>query len=108
MIIDVHRHLVLKGTVQGAYIKGASRSFSMMYNKAHKTNLSPRTYIDEIMRKEIDQDADNVIVEMDRSGVEVSVTRRDHGLRLARRRSTSSIRTSSMPRSPSAKGRMIR
>ena len=26
--LDVHRHLVLKGTVQGAYIKGASRSFS--------------------------------------------------------------------------------
>ena len=74
MIIDVHRHLVLKGTVQGAYIKGASRSFSMMYNKAHKTNVSPRTYIDEIMRKEIDQHADNVIEEMDKSGVDVSVT----------------------------------
>ena len=74
MIIDVHRHLVLKGTVQGAYIKGASRSFSMMYNKAHKTNVSPREYVDEIMRKEVDQHADNVIEEMDRSGVEVSVT----------------------------------
>ena len=74
MIIDVHRHLVLKGTVQGAYIKGASRSFSMMYNKAHKTNLSTRTYIDEVMRKEIDQHADNVVEEMDKAGVEVSVT----------------------------------
>ena len=74
MIIDVHRHLVVKGTVQGAYIKGASRSFSMMYNKAHKTNLSPRTYIDEVMRKEIDEHADNVIAEMDKAGVDVSVT----------------------------------
>ncbi|HXD43243.1 MAG TPA: amidohydrolase family protein [Ramlibacter sp.] len=74
MIIDVHRHLVLKNTVQGAYIKGASRSFSMMYNKAHKTQLSPREYIDEVMRKEIDEHADNVIAEMDKAGVDVSVT----------------------------------
>ena len=74
MIIDVHRHLVLKGTVQGSYIKGASRSFSMMYNKAHKTNVSPRYYIDEIMRKEIDEHADNVVEEMDKAGVDVSVT----------------------------------
>jgi uncharacterized protein len=74
MIIDVHRHLVLKGTVQGAYIKGASRSFSMMYNKAHKTQLSPREYIDDVMRKEIDDHADNIIEEMDKAGVDVSVT----------------------------------
>lgn len=74
MIIDVHRHLVLKGTVQGAYIKGASRSFSMMYNKAHKTELTPRQYIDDVMRQEIDQHADNIIEEMDKAGVDVSVT----------------------------------
>ena len=83
MIIDVHRHLVLKGTVQGAYIKGASRSFSMMYNKAHKTNLTPREYIDEVMRKEIDEHADNVVEEMNESGVDVSVTFGvDYGLQL--------------------------
>jgi predicted TIM-barrel fold metal-dependent hydrolase len=74
MIIDVHRHLVIKGTVQGSYIKGASLSFSMMYNKAHKTSVSPRAYIDDIMRKEIDDQANNVIAEMDQAGVAVSVT----------------------------------
>jgi len=73
MIIDVHRHLVVKGTVQGAYIRGASKSFSMMYNKAHKTNLSPRAYIDEVMRKETDDHADNIIEEMDKAGVDISV-----------------------------------
>ena len=60
MIIDVHRHLVVKGTVQGAYIQGASKSFSMMYNKANKTNLTPRQYIDDVIRKETDDHADNI------------------------------------------------
>jgi predicted TIM-barrel fold metal-dependent hydrolase len=73
MIIDVHRHLVVKGTVQGAYIRGASKSFSMMYNKAHKTNLSARAYIDDVMRKETDDQADNIIEEMDKAGVDISV-----------------------------------
>ena len=73
MIIDVHRHLVIKGTVQRAYINGAARSFSMMYNKANKTNLTPREYIDDIVRKEIDGQADNIIVEMDQAGVDISV-----------------------------------
>src|SRR3972149_3791259 len=63
MIVDVHRHLVIKGTVQGSYIHAASRSFSMMYNKANK--------------------ADNVIAEMDAAGVDVSVTFAvDYGLLL--------------------------
>jgi len=73
MIIDVHRHLVIKGTVQGSYIQGASRSFSMMYNKANKTDITPREYIDTVVRKDIDANADNVIAEMDAAGVDVSV-----------------------------------
>ena len=73
MIIDVHRHLVIKGTVQGSYIQAASKSFSMMYNKANKTHITPREYIDVIVRKEIDPNADNVIAEMDAAGVDVSV-----------------------------------
>jgi hypothetical protein len=31
MIVDVHRHLVAKDTVQGDYIRGAQKSFAMMY-----------------------------------------------------------------------------
>jgi len=73
MIIDVHRHLVIKGTVQGSYIQAASKSFSMMYNKANKTHITPREYIDVIVRKDIDPNADNVIAEMDAAGVDVSV-----------------------------------
>ena len=83
MIIDVHRHLVIKGTVQGSYIQAASRSFSMMYNKANKTDITAREYIDNIVRKEIDANADNVIAEMDAAGVDVSVTFAvDYGLLL--------------------------
>lgn len=83
MIIDVHRHLVIKGTVQGSYIQAASRSFSMMYNKANKTDITAREYIDDIVRKEIDANADNVIAEMDAAGVDVSVTFAvDYGLLL--------------------------
>jgi len=74
MIIDVHRHLVIKGTVQGSYIQAASRSFSMMYNKANKTDITAREYIDNIVRKEIDANADNVVAEMDAAGVDISVT----------------------------------
>jgi hypothetical protein len=33
MIIDVHRHLVAKDTVQGDYIRGAQKSFAMMYRE---------------------------------------------------------------------------
>ena len=73
MIIDVHRHLVIKGTVQGSYIQAASKSFSMMYNKANKTDITPREYIDDIVRKDIDPNADNVVAEMDAAGVDVSV-----------------------------------
>jgi predicted TIM-barrel fold metal-dependent hydrolase len=83
MIIDVHRHLVIKGTVQGSYIQAASRSFSMMYNKANKTDITPREYIDTVVRKDIDANADNVIAEMDAAGVDASVTFAvDYGLLL--------------------------
>jgi len=83
MIIDVHRHLVIKGTVQGSYIQAASKSFSMMYNKANKTDITAREYIDGIVRKEIDANADNVVAEMDAAGVDVSVTFAvDYGLLL--------------------------
>ncbi len=73
MIIDVHRHLIVKGTVQGHYIRGAQKSFVMMYNKTHKTNYSPREFTDEVIRPWIDPTADNIIEEMDAAGVDKTV-----------------------------------
>jgi hypothetical protein len=36
MIIDVHRHMVAEKTVQGDYIRGAQRSFAMMYQSGNQ------------------------------------------------------------------------
>ncbi len=73
MIIDVHRHLVAKDTVQGHYIRGAQKSFVMMYNKSHKTNVSPRDFTDNVIRPLIDPHADNIVEEMDAAGVDKTV-----------------------------------
>jgi predicted TIM-barrel fold metal-dependent hydrolase len=74
MIIDVHRHMVVKGTVQGDYMRGAQRSFSMMYRKVHNVDISDRDFTDKIIRPLIDPNADNIIEEMDKAGVDKSVT----------------------------------
>ena len=73
MIIDVHRHLIIKGTVQGDYIRGAQKSFVMMYNKTHNTNVSPKDFTNDIVRPQIDPTADNIIEEMDAAGVDKTV-----------------------------------
>ena len=73
MIIDVHRHFVMKDHVQGSYIRGASKSFSMMYNKSNDTNLTPKEYIQNVVRPAMDPEANNIVEEMDRAGVHISV-----------------------------------
>jgi hypothetical protein len=60
MIIDVHRHLVAKDTVQGDYIRGAQKSFAVMYRKTYKVDIT-----DKVVRPLIDQNGDNIIEEMD-------------------------------------------
>ncbi len=73
MIIDVHRHLVAKDTVQGDYIRGAQKSFAMMYRKTHKVNISDKEFTEKIVRPLIDPNADNIIEEMDKAGVDKTV-----------------------------------
>jgi hypothetical protein len=73
MIIDVHRHLVAKGTVQGDYIRGAQKSFAMMYRKIHNLNMSDQEFTDTVVRPIIDPNADNIIEEMDAAGVDKTV-----------------------------------
>ncbi|GAB6144782.1 amidohydrolase family protein [Desulfocicer niacini] len=73
MVIDVHRHMIVKGTVQGKYIRGAQKSFVMMYNKTHGTNISPKDFTDKVIRPWIDPHADNIVEEMDEAGVDKTV-----------------------------------
>jgi hypothetical protein len=49
MIIDVHRHMVIHGTVQGDYIRGAQKSFSMMYRKTHKVEISDKDFTEKAL-----------------------------------------------------------
>jgi Fe-S cluster assembly iron-binding protein IscA len=65
MITDVHRHLVAKDTVQGDYIRGAQKSFAMMYRKTHKVDMTDKEFTEKVVRPLIDQNGDNIIEEMD-------------------------------------------
>ena len=49
MIIDVHRHLVAAGTVQGDYIRGAQKSFAMMYRKTHNVEISDKEFAEKAL-----------------------------------------------------------
>ena len=73
MIIDVHRHLVAVGTVQGDYIRGAQRSFAMMYRKTHNLDISDRDFTEKVVRPLIDPQADNIVAEMDGAGVDKTI-----------------------------------
>jgi len=73
MIIDVHRHMVVKGTVQGDYIRGAQKSFTMMYRKTHKVQITDKEFTDNVVRPLIDPNGDNIVAEMDKAGVDKSV-----------------------------------
>jgi len=44
MIIDVHRHMVAAGTVQGDYIRGTQKSFAMMYRKVYNVDMSDKEF----------------------------------------------------------------
>jgi hypothetical protein len=65
MIVDVHRHMVVHGTVQGDYIRGAQKSFSMMYRKVYNVEMSDREFTEKVVRPLTDPNADNIIAEMD-------------------------------------------
>lgn len=73
MIIDVHRHMVAKGTVQGDYIRGAQKSFAMMYRKTYNVEISDQDFTEKVVRPLIDPHADNIIEEMDEAGVDKTI-----------------------------------
>lgn len=73
MIIDVHRHMVAKGTVQGDYIRGAQKSFAMMYRKTYNVEISDQDFTEKVVRPLVDPHADNIIEEMDEAGVDKTI-----------------------------------
>ncbi len=70
MIIDVHRHMVAVGTVQGDYIRGASKSFGMMYRKAHNVDISDREFIDTIVRPLIEISREDIVSYLEQKGMQ--------------------------------------
>jgi len=73
MIIDVHRHMVAKGTVQGDYVRGAQKSFAMMYRKTYNVEISDQDFTEKVVRPLVDPHADNIIEEMDEAGVDKTI-----------------------------------
>lgn len=73
MIIDVHRHMVAKGTVQGDYVRGAQKSFAMMYRKTYNVEISDQDFTEKVVRPLVDPHADNIIEEMDKAGVDKTI-----------------------------------
>ena len=73
MVIDAHMHLVGKGWIKGKYVANSARVFSAKYNRVHGTSLSPDQFLDQIMPKYVDPDADNLVKIMDDCGVDIAV-----------------------------------
>lgn len=72
MIIDAHVHLSRPGYVRKKFLCGNSRMASSLYNRVHKTNITPDDYI-EMVKRRIDPTGEKLIAEMDDAGVDKSV-----------------------------------
>jgi len=72
MIVDTHVHLVMPGFVKGKFLMGNARMASNIYNRVHKTNITPSQYID-LMKERVDPDCSKLIQTMDAAGIDKSV-----------------------------------
>jgi hypothetical protein len=72
MIIDAHVHLTRPGYVRKKFLCGNSRMASSLYNRVHKTNITPDDYV-EMVKDRIDPTGEKLIAEMDAAGVDKSV-----------------------------------
>lgn len=73
MIIDAEVHLVGSGWVRGKYVMAAARAESAKYNLVHKKNVTPEEYLDKYMKLFIDPDADGMVENMDKAGIDMAV-----------------------------------
>ncbi|MBW1715002.1 MAG: amidohydrolase [Deltaproteobacteria bacterium] len=72
MIVDTHVHLVMPGFVKGKFLMGNARMASNIYNRVHKTNITPSQYVD-LMKERVDPDCSKLIETMDAAGIDKSV-----------------------------------
>lgn len=72
MIIDAHVHLTRPGYVRKKFLCGNSRMASSLYNRVHKTNITPDDYV-EMVKERVDPTGEKLIAEMDDAGVDKSV-----------------------------------
>jgi predicted TIM-barrel fold metal-dependent hydrolase len=72
MIIDAHVHLTRPGYVRKKFLCGNSRMASSLYNRVHKTDITPDDYV-EMVKDRIDPTGEKLIAEMDEAGVDKSV-----------------------------------
>ncbi|MCP4754165.1 MAG: amidohydrolase [Proteobacteria bacterium] len=72
MIIDAHVHLARPGYVRGKFLKANARMATSLYNRVHKTNITPTDYIEKI-KERADPDGEKLVKTMDEAGVDKSV-----------------------------------
>jgi predicted TIM-barrel fold metal-dependent hydrolase len=72
MIIDTHVHLTRPGFVRSRFLHNHSRMAASLYNRLHKTNITPEDYVSKV-RERVDPDGTKLIAEMDEAGVDMSV-----------------------------------
>ena len=72
MIIDTHVHLTRPGFVRSRFLHNHSRMAASLYNRLHKTNITPEDYVSKV-RERVDPDGTKLIAEMDDAGVDMSV-----------------------------------
>ena len=72
MIIDTHVHLTRPGFVRSRFQNNNSRMAASLYNRLHKTNITPNDYVNKV-RERVDPDGTKLIAEMDDAGVDMCV-----------------------------------
>lgn len=72
MIIDTHCHLTRPNFVRSKFLRSNGRMAASLYNRVHKTNITPADYV-ELVREKSDPDGTKLIAEMDDAGVDKAV-----------------------------------
>ena len=72
MIIDTHVHCTVPGFARGKFLRENARTAAYLYNRVHKTNITPSDYI-ESMKAKVDPDCSKLLADMDNAGVDVSI-----------------------------------
>jgi hypothetical protein len=72
MIIDAHVHLTRPGYVRKKFLCGNARMAASLYNRVHKTRITPDEYIEKV-KSRVDPTGEKLVAEMDDAGIDKSV-----------------------------------